>query len=187
LVTYALDSLRHGKGKLMKARKPLGIVLVAMVVTAATPASGELIKEHLIHLRGVAEPGYLYITESELSRDGTTLAIGFGAQDVISVDFAAYQNSGCTLNEAVSLISQASLATAEDYEAASAFYDGASLQYRLRVEAADYGDVKVDWTGTDLWHWESWNWFNVDGYIPEPGTAGLLALGLVMLMRRVSA
>jgi len=95
------------------------MVLAAMVVTAATPAPGELIKEHLIHLRGVAAPGDLYITESELSRDGTTLAIGFGAQDVISVDFAAYQNSGCMLNEAVSLINQASLATAENYEAAS--------------------------------------------------------------------
>jgi len=162
------------------------MVLAAMVVIAATPASGELIKEHLIHLRGVAEPGDIYITTHELSVGGPTLAIGFGAQDVISVDFAAYQNSGCTLNEAVSLISQASLATAENYEAASAFYDGLSLQYRLRVEAADYGDVEVDWTGTDLWHWESWNWFNVDGYIPEPGTAGLLALGLVMLVRRRS-
>jgi hypothetical protein len=172
----------------MSTRIPLAMVLAAMVVTVATPASGELIKEYLMHLRGVAADGDVYITDSELSPGGTTLAIGFGAQDVISVDFAAYQNSGCTLNEAVSLISQASLATAEDYEAASAFYDGASLQYRLRVEAADYGDVEVDWTGTSLavGVLGPVNWNNVDGYIPEPGTGALLALGLVILIRRRS-
>lgn len=170
----------------MSTRVPLAVLLAAMVVTVVAPASGELIKEHLIHLRGVSAPGELYITAHEFSLGGTTLAMGFGAQDVISVDFAAYENSGCMLNEAVWLINQASLATAENYEAASTFYDGVWLHYRLRVEAADYGDVEVEWTGTDLWVGRSWSWVQVDGYIPEPGAAGLLTLGLVIFIRRRS-